>query len=90
MILGQGAACCRQIRSREKSILTILTLDDVRLENLPCFGAWGVLRHNLGESNLMFLGRGSRKSCVLQYLPPYDLFGNTIFKDAEAILYQSN
>jgi hypothetical protein len=63
MILGQGAACCRQIRSMEKSILTILTLDGVRVENLPCFGIWGVLRHNPGESNLMFWWREPEVVC---------------------------
>jgi hypothetical protein len=35
------AACCQQIRRMEKSILTILTLDGVDVENLPCFSVWG-------------------------------------------------
>jgi hypothetical protein len=89
MILGQGAACCRQIRSMEKSILTILTLDGVRVENLPCFGIWGSYVIIRGKATSCF-GGGSQKSCVLQYLPPYDLFGNTIFKDAEATLHRLN
>jgi hypothetical protein len=44
----------------EKSILTILTLDGVRVDNLPCFGIWGVLRHNPGEKQPHVLVEGAR------------------------------
>jgi hypothetical protein len=70
-----------------ESILTILTLD---VENLPCFGVRGGLRHNPGEKQRHVLAEGNQKSCALRYLPPYDLLGDTIFKDAEATLHLLN
>jgi hypothetical protein len=56
VILGQDRLLSANKKYGE-SILTILTLD---VENLPCFGVRGGLRHNPGESNLMFWRRGTR------------------------------
>ena len=64
VILGQDRLLSANKKYGE-SILTILTLDGVDVENLPCFGVRGGLRHNPGKSNLMFWWEGSQKSCVL-------------------------
>jgi hypothetical protein len=88
--IRRGAACCQQIKSHREFNLDDHDVRPVLVSRICLALVSGRLRHNLGKGNLHVWRRAVRSCVSFGIFLPYDLFDNTIFKDAEAKLHLLN